>query len=98
MSVKKSKLSFNDFCYKFLDRMYEPRLPYEAQCSGYKNLRKMVEENITPTTNIEYLRWKENPTEEELFSEPDIRHLTFLHELARPFVRDNWNFIKKLEL
>ena len=45
-NLKESKLTFNDFCYKILDRMYEPRLSYEQQCTGYKLLRKMVKENI----------------------------------------------------
>lgn len=98
MNVKESNLNFNHFCYKVLDRMYEPRLPYENQCTGYKLLRKMVEDDITPATEEEYLRWRNNPTQEELLSVPDIKYLTFLHERVRPFVREYWDKIKMLEL
>jgi len=97
-SVKESQLSFNDFCYKILDKMYEPRLSYEQQCTGYKMLRKMVEEDITPATKEEYERWRTKPTIEELFSEPDLKYLTFLHELVRPVIREHWNKIKNLQL
>ena len=95
MNVKESSLTFNDFCYKSLDRMYEPRLSYEQQCTGYKILRTMVEEDITPSTKEEYERWKNNPTIEELCSKPDIKYLTFLHELIRPIIREHWDKIKK---
>lgn len=98
MNVKESKMSFNDFCYKILDKMYEPRLSFENQCTGYKLLRKMVEKDITPATEEEYYRWKNNPTKEELFSKPDIKYLNFLHQLIRPFVREHWDKIKKLSL
>lgn len=97
-NLKESKLTFNDFCYKILDRMYEPRLSYEQQCTGYKLLRKMVEENITPATKEEYKRWRTNPTIEELLSTPDIKYLTFLHELVRPIIIEHWDKIKKLKL
>lgn len=97
-NVKESKMNFNDFCYKILDKMYEPKLSYEQQCTGYKMLRKMVEENITPATKEEYDRWRNNPTEEELFSVPDIKYLTFLHELTRPIIREHWDKIKKLTI
>jgi hypothetical protein len=77
--------------------MYEPRLPYESQCTGYKLLRKMVIEKITPATKEECDRWKTNPTIEELFSETDLKYLTFLHEKVRPLIREQWNNIKELE-
>lgn len=98
MNAKESKLNFNDFCHKILDRMYEPRLSYEQQCSGYKLLRKIVEENITPATKEEYERWRNAPTFEELFSTPDLKYLTFLHELVRPIIREHWDKIKILKL
>lgn len=98
MSAKVSKMSFNDFCYKILDGMYEPRLPLESQCTGYLQLRKMVVENIKPATQKQYERWKTKPTAKELFSEPDIKYLTFLHELIRTIVRNNWKKIKKMKV
>jgi hypothetical protein len=42
------------------------------------------------------MRWKNNPTREELFSPPHIKYLTFLHELTRDPVRKYWKYIKKL--
>lgn len=36
MNVRESSLTFNDFCYKSLDRMYEPRLSYEQQLNNLK--------------------------------------------------------------
>ena len=92
------KASFNDFCQFTLDRMYDPRFPLESQCSGYRLLRKMVIEKITPATLEEYNRWLTNPTEEELMSAPDLKYLTFLHELIRLVVRENWETIKNLEI
>ena len=97
MNVKK-EMSFNDFCYKILDGMYEPRLPFENQCTGYKLLRKMVVEDITPATKEEYERWRNKPTPEELFSTPDLKYLTFLHELTRPIIREHWDKIKELKI
>lgn len=97
MTVKK-EMTFNDFCYKILDGMYEPRLSYESQCTGYKLLKKMVVEDITPATKEEFDRWKNNPTEDELFSAPDIKYLTFLHELTRPIIREHWGKIKELKI
>jgi hypothetical protein len=98
MTTVKKPMSFNDFCYKILDGMYEPRLPYENQCTGYKLLRKMVMDDITPATKEEYDRWKNNPTMEELLSTPDLKYLTFLHELTRPIIREHWNKIKQLNI
>lgn len=98
MNVKESKMNFNDFCHKILDGMYEPRLPYESQCTGYKLLKKMVQEDIAPATEEEYKRWREKPTIKELLSEPDLKYLTFLHELVRPVIRKHWSEIKNLQL
>jgi len=92
------KETFNNFCEKILDRMYEPRLPYESQSTGYKQLRKMVEENITPASLADIERWEKSPTTEELFVPPDIKYLRFLHPKVRPFVVQNWDKIKNLEL
>lgn len=98
MKAKESKQSFNDFCYKVLDGLYDPKFEYDAQCTGYKLLREMVEKNITPASNDECERWRLNPTKEELLAKPDIKYLTFLHELLRPVIIKHWDEIKTLEL
>jgi len=92
------KLTFNEFCYKHCDGMYEPRLPQEAQCTGYIQLKKMVIEQIEPASLAEISRWENSPTTEELFSEPDIKYLRFLHPLLRPYVIKNWQIIKMLDI
>ena len=95
-SVK--KLTFNEFCRKHCDWMYDPRLPQEFQCTGYIQLRKMVIEQIEPASLEEMHRWENNPTIEELFSKPDIKYLRFLHPLLRPYIIKNWDVIKTLEV
>lgn len=87
---------FDVFCEKYLDGLYNSKLPIGSQCSGYYKLKEMVLSDIKPATEEEYKRWKNNPTMDELLSPPDIRYLTFLHELARPVVRRYWKHIKKL--
>ena len=98
MMNMKETTTFNDFCEKILDGMYEPSLPFESQCTGYKLLRKMVVDDITPATKEEFDRWRNNPTIEELSSPPDLKYLTFLHELTRPIIREHWDKIKKLKI
>ena len=44
------KLTFNEFCHKNCDGLYEPRLSEDKQCTGYIQLKKMVVENITPAS------------------------------------------------
>jgi hypothetical protein len=78
--------------------MYEPRLSQDAQCTGYIQLKKMIIENITPASFEEISRWENNPTTEELFSEPNIKYLRFLHPLLRPFIIENWKIIKTLDV
>ena len=39
-------ITFNEFCIHHLDKLYEPRLSYEKQCTGYKTLRYMVDETV----------------------------------------------------
>ena len=92
------KLTFNEFCHKCCDGMYEPRLPQEAQCTGYIQLKKMVIEQIEPATLSEISRWETSPTTEELFSEPNIKYLRFLHPLLRPYIVENWHTIKMLDV
>ncbi len=99
MTPKKEKrLTFNEFCERILDRMYDPRISEEAQCTGYHLLKKMVIENITPATKEEFDRWRNNPTLEEIMSTPHIKYLNFLHVRIRPFVIEQWDKIKELEL
>lgn len=92
------KLTFNEFCAEYLDRMYEPRLLQEQQSTGYLQLKKMVVGNITPASLSEIDRWENNPTDEELFSIPDIKYLRFLHPLLRPIIVENWSRIKRMEI
>lgn len=42
--MPRRKPTLDEYCFHCLDRMYEPRLDYESQCTGYKVLRKMAEE------------------------------------------------------
>ncbi|MGL5713268.1 MAG: hypothetical protein ACRCX2_09635 [Paraclostridium sp.] len=58
--------NFNDFCVKSLDRLYTPGLPIESQSSVYKQLRLMVQEQITPATKEDTERWEKYPTILEL--------------------------------
>ena len=90
--------TFNEFCYEYCDRLYEPKLPEDVQSSGYINLKKMVIGNIKPATHKQIKRWENNPTKEEILSTPDIKYLRFLHPLLRPIIIDNWNNIKKLKI
>lgn len=92
------ELTFNEFCHKYCDRMYEPRLPQESQCTGYIKLKKMVMEQIEPASLEEISRWENTPTTEELFSEPNIKYLRFLHPLLRRFVIENWETIKTMDV
>ena len=91
-------LTFNDFCEEYCDRMYDKRISFENQSTGYKLLREMVEKNIKPSTIEEYESWRNSPTLEELFNPPPLKHLTFLHKNLRPYIRKNWKTIKKLPL
>jgi len=87
---------FDAFCEEYLDGLYCSKLPIDEQCTGYYKLKEMVLLGIEPATKEEYMRWKNNPTREELFSPPHIKYLTFLHELTRDPVREYWKYIKKL--
>jgi hypothetical protein len=87
---------FQTFCYRYLDGLYDIRLPEECQSSGYKKMVRMLTEGVVPATKEEYLRYKNNPTIDELLSAPDDKYLTFLHENIRPIIRENWRYISKL--
>jgi hypothetical protein len=92
------KLTLNEFCHKCCDGMYEPRLPRDAQCAGYIELKKMIVENINPASLEEINRWETTPTSEELFTTPDIKYLRFLHPLLKPYIIENWETIKTLDV
>ena len=88
-------LTFDEFCHNC--HLYEPTISYEQQCTGYKILKKMVEQDITPASLEEIERWEKNPTIEELFDKPNIKYLRSIHILLRPFIIQEWNKIKKLK-
>lgn len=90
--------TFNDFCIKYLDRIYTPKLSDEEQSTGYLQLKKMIKEGITPASKEEINRWENTPTVEELTSAPDIKYLRFLHPLTRAYVIEYWDTIKMLKL
>jgi hypothetical protein len=92
------KISFDEFCVKYLDRLYTPNIPFENQSTGYKQLRLMVQENVTPATKEETERWEKYPTVLELTQIPETKYMRSLHPLLRDYVRDNWEIIKKLEI
>lgn len=92
------KLTFNEFCYKNCDGLYEPRLSEDKQCTGYSQLKKMVVGEIIPASLKEIERWENNPTMSELLSPPDIKYLRFLHPLLRNFIIENWKNIRKLKI
>lgn len=92
------KLTFNEFCRKNCDGLYEPRLSDDEQCTGYLQLKKMVIEGIKPASLAEIKRWETEPTFDELISIPDIKYLRFLHVLLRPHIIKKWRVISKLEI
>lgn len=91
-------ISFNEFCEKFCDRLYDPRIEFENQSTGYKLLRKMVINGNTPASIEEMLRWEKSPTTDELFCKPDIKYLRFLHPILREYVVSNWSYIKDMQV
>ena len=95
--MARGKITFDEFCNKICDGLYDPNLPLEVQCSGYKDLRKMVIENIRPASPEEMKRWETNPTPKELWSVPDIKYLRSLHFKLREYVMENWDDIIKLD-
>ena len=94
----KNKLTFNEFCEEYLDKLYDSRFEFEEQCSGYKQLRRMVEQGITPATKEATKRWEKYPSELELGQIPDDKYMRSLHPMLKETVRDNWYYIKKLEI
>ena len=93
----KDNITFNEFCHKFLDGLYDPNFGYEEQCSGYKQLKLMVENNITPATKEECERWEKYPTVLELAQIPETKYMRNLHPLLRKVIQENWENIKQLK-
>ena len=90
-------MTFEEFCEKNCDGLYDPKLSPNDQCNGYHQLRKMFDENITPASIDELIRWEQSPTREEMQSTPDIKYLQFLHPLLRPHIINHWYYIKTLK-
>ena len=89
------KNSFQKFCYKTCDGLYTPGIPDKNQSTGYLLLKKMIKENITPASLEEIKEWEENGN---IYEEPNIKYLRFLHVKLRPFIIKNWNKIKNLKI
>ena len=92
----KNNMTFNDFAVKYCDRLYTPEFKYEEQCTGYKQLRKMIREQINPATKEECEIWQND--KEQMWTVPDIKYMRFLHPNLRDFVQENWETIKDLKL
>jgi hypothetical protein len=92
------KMTFNEFCEKFCDGLYNPRFPDKEQCTGYLKLKEMVVQQIEPASFEETNRWETNPAPEELSEEPKLMYLRFLHVNLRPLIINNWHFIKNLKV
>jgi len=80
--------SFNDFCEKCCDGLYDHRLDYDSQCNGYKQLFVMFTEGIKPATLLELEEFENDP-----FATPDIKYLQYLHPLLRLRIIENWESI-----
>lgn len=90
--------TFNEFCQIECDGLYDSRFPDVKQCTGYLQLKKMVQEGITPASLEEMERWEKAPEVDEIISEPDIKYLRFLHPLLRPYIVQHWDIIKTLKM
>jgi len=96
--MKMDKITFDMFCEKYCDGLYDSRFSHDEQCTGYKLLKQMVVENIQPANTIERERYLNNPTQMELFNKPDLKYMLFLHPILRDYVVENWNYIKGLKI
>jgi hypothetical protein len=90
------KITFEDFCHQACDGLYDPKFPLESQCTGYKQLLKMISEYTEPASPEEMKRWEKHPTLEELLSPPDLKYLRFLHHNLRPYIIEHWDAIVNL--
>lgn len=91
-------MTFNEFCHKQLDNLYNPNISDDNQCSGYYKLKQMVQNNIEPASLKEFYRWRDFPTKEEKFSIPHPKYLCFLHFNLRSTIIENWKLIKSLKM
>ena len=91
-----AKITFDEFCHQICDGLYDPKFPLESQCTGYKQLLKMISESIEPASLEEMKRWEKHPTLEELLSTPHIKYLRFLHFNLRPYIIEHWDGIVNL--
>jgi hypothetical protein len=89
-----SVLTFDIFCHKACDGLYDPNFSQEEQCTGYKKLKNMVINGIVPATKEETIEW-ENSKSEMWKPVPD-KYLRFLHANLRPIIIENWDLIGKL--
>jgi hypothetical protein len=96
--MRKTKITFDEFCHTICDGLYDPKFPLEAQCTGYKDLLKMIAENIRPASLEEMKRWETSPTQDELLEVPDIKYLRSLNFMLREYIVENWDGIMKLDL
>lgn len=94
--MQKEPLTFKEFCFKYCDTLYNPNLPDNAQCTGFNLLRKMVLENITPASAKECEEWEKS--RDNIFETPELKYLRFLHPNLRPFIREQWDKIKKMDV
>lgn len=93
-----NNMTFDNFCFYFCDGLFDPNFPYKDQCTGYKQLKKMVVEGTQPASLDEIERWEKFPTVDELCEEPNIKYLRFLHKLLHPMIIERWDQISKLPL
>lgn len=91
-------MTFDEFCEKKCDKLFDPRIHEQKQAWGYKCLKAMVKNQIDPASLQEIIRWETEPTLEELVNPPELKYLRFLHVNLRPFIIEHWDEIKKLEL
>lgn len=89
-------MTFNEFCHTALDGLYNPNLGYEDQGSGYKQLRQMLLDDITPATTDEMEYFEDNITIGTEYQKQYVKCLRFLHPLLRPHITNHWDDIKTL--
>lgn len=71
--------------------LYDPRIDFQNQCSGYKKIVQMLNENVIPATKSEYdsfINDKRKPVK--------LKYLFFIHPNLRNIIRKNWDLIVKL--
>lgn len=81
-------MTFNQFCFIHLDGLYDPRFDYEDQCNGYKMLRQMILDDITPAAieGVDGIKYENQY----------IKGLKFLHPVLRPHIIKYWEPIKEM--